>query len=122
MGAIGHDASVFKQDDAIGQADGREPVGDDERRAPFHEDAQGVVDLLFHLHVDGTGGVVEDEDGRVDEQRSSNRDALALTARERVAPFADDGVVPVRKLRDELVCPAARAAAFTSAISAPGRP
>ena len=58
---------------------------------------------LLDLHVDGAGGVVEDQDRRVDEQRARDRDALALAARQRVAALADDRVVAVRQLEDELL-------------------
>ncbi len=62
-----------------------------------------VVDRVLDLDVDGAGGVVEHEDRRVDEQRAGDGDALALAARERVAPLADDGVVAVGELHDEVV-------------------
>ena len=54
--------------------------------------------LLLHLDVDGAGGVVEDQDRRVDEQGPGDGDALALAAREGVAPLADHGVVAVGQL------------------------
>jgi hypothetical protein len=55
------------------------------------------------VHVDRAGGVVEDEDRRIDEQRARDGDALALAAREGVAALADDGVVALRAAHDELV-------------------
>ena len=61
------------------------------------------MDPLLDLDVDRAGGVVEDEHGRVDQQRPGDRHALALAARERVAAFADDGVVAVGEAHDELV-------------------
>ena len=53
--------------------------------------------------VDGAGGVVEDEDARVVEEGPGQGDPLALAAREREAPLADDGVVALREVLDELV-------------------
>ena len=47
------------------------------------------------VRVDRRGGVVEDQDPRVGEERPGQRDALALAARQREAPLADDGVVAV---------------------------
>ena len=105
VGAIGDDAPGLQQDDAVGQADRREPVRHDQCRAPFHEDAQGVVDLLLDLHVDGTGGVVENQDGRIDEQGPGDGDALTLAPRQGVAAFAHHGVVALGQLLDETVCP-----------------
>ena len=78
-------------------------MGHDQRRAVLHERAQGGVDLLLDVDVDGAGGVVEDQDRRVDQQGPRDGDALALPARERVAPLADHGVVAVGERADELV-------------------
>ena len=44
------------------------------------------------------------EDPGVDEERAGDRDSLTLSARERDAALADDGLVAVRQLEDELVC------------------
>ena len=103
LGTVRHDLAALEQHDTVGEADGGEAVGDHDRRAPFHEQAEGVVDQLLHLDVDRARGVVEDEDGRVDEQCAGDGDALTLAAREGVAPLADDGVVAERQLQDELV-------------------
>ena len=56
---------------------------------------------MLHLDVDGAGGVVEDQDGRVDQQGAGDGDPLALPAGERVAPLAHHGVVPVGQPIDE---------------------
>ena len=61
------------------------------------------VDLGLDVHVDGARRVVEDQDGRVDQQCARDGDALALAARERVAPLADHGVVALGELEDEVV-------------------
>ena len=105
VGAVGHDVPVLEQDDAVGQADRREPVRHDQRGATLHEHAQRVVDLLLDLDVDGAGGVVEHQDGRVDEQGAGDGDALALTARQGVAAFAHHRVVAVGQFPDEGVGP-----------------
>ena len=70
---------------------------------PGHEPLERGVDLLLDLHVDRRRGVVEHEDRRVDQQRAGDRDALALAARERVAALADDRVVALGQLPDEVV-------------------
>ena len=81
------------------------------------------MDLLLDLDVDGAGGVVEHQDRRVDEQGAGDGDALALAARQGVAALADDGVVALGQLPDELVGARRHArAASTSAMSASGRP
>src|SRR6185312_10639184 len=62
-------------------------------------------DLQFDLYVDGAGGVVEHQNGRVDQQGPGDGDALALAARERVAPLTYDRLVTIRQLPDEGVGP-----------------
>ena len=91
---VGHPA-VVDDDDAVGQAQGRAPVGDQQRRAALHERAQRGVDLLLGLRVDRGGGVVEDQHARVGDQRPGEGDALALAARQGEPALADDGVVAV---------------------------
>ena len=99
VAAVGDDATAFEHHHAVGEADGREPVGDDQRGAPAHERAQRAVDLELALRVDRAGRVVEHEDPRVDEQRAGDRDALALATRQRVPALADHRVVALGRAR-----------------------
>ncbi len=103
MRALRDDATALHHRDSVRQADGREAVGDDQRRATLHQRPQGGVDALLDLHVDRRGGVVEDQDGGVDEQCSGDCDALPLPTRERVAALTYDCVVALCQLLDELV-------------------
>src|SRR5690606_23966727 len=57
----------------------------------------------FALAVEGAGGFVEDEDGRVLEKGAGDGDALALSAGKAGSAFADEGLVAVGKVSDELV-------------------
>ena len=70
---------------------------------PGHDLAQRVLDLALGRGVDRRGGVVEDQDARVGQQRAGDRQALALAAGERQAALADAGVVAVGQALDELV-------------------
>jgi len=97
-------------------------VGHDQGGAALHEHAQRPVDLLFDLDVDRTGGVVEDEDRRVDQEGPGDGDALALATREGVATLTDHGVVALGQLTDEPVGARCTRAASMSARSASGRP
>ena len=60
----------------------------------------------FDLGVDGTGGVVEEEDPRVAEQCPGEGDPLALAAGQRESPLADHRVVAVGSALDESCAPA----------------
>ena len=103
MRAARGDLPALEHDDLVGQGDGREPVGDDERRAPAHDLGQRALDLLLGGRVHRRGGVVEDEDARVGQDRPRDGEALALAARDREPALADHRVVAVGQLGDERV-------------------
>ncbi len=83
--------------------DGAEAVGDDEGGAALHQVAQGILDQMFALGVQRTGGFVEDQDFGIGEDGAGDGDALLLAAGEFVAAFADDGFVAFVELQDEVV-------------------
>ena len=105
MGTVGHHPVLIQQHDSVGQRNGRQAVGDDQRRAAFHLNLQAGMDGLLHLDVNGTGGIVEHHHRWVDQQSPGDSDALALATREGVAPLTDHGVVSVGEVADELVSP-----------------
>ena len=88
--------------DPVGVADGGEPVGDHQggavaRRAEPHERLEGALHLALALGVEGAGGLVEDQDGRVLEEGAGDGEALPLAAREQRPLLADLGVVALRQ-------------------------
>jgi hypothetical protein len=92
-----------ENNDAVSQAQRGATVGEEEGGTPPPDRAQRRVDPLLDPGVDGAGGIVEDEDGRVDEERPGERDPLALATRERQAPLPDRRGVAVGQAHDELV-------------------
>ena len=78
-------------------------MGDDERRAAPHDLAQRLADAVLGLDVDARGGVVEDQDARVHDQRAGDGDALTLSAGQRQPALADDRLVAVGQGADERV-------------------
>ena len=103
LGALGDDPPVLEHDDRVGERDRREPVGDHDRRAVAHRGGEAGADQRLRRRVDGGGGVVEDQDPRVDHERPRDREPLALAAGERDPALADHRVVAVGKLLDERV-------------------
>ena len=93
------DAAVFEDDDAVGVGDRAEPVGDDEARAAFHQRGQAGLDHPFAFGVEVAGGLVEDEDLRVGQDRAGDGDPLPLAAAELHAALADERVVAVGQVR-----------------------
>ena len=74
-------------DDAMRLTHRAQPVGDDDHGAALGR-SRAMLRLQDRLAlvVERAGGFVEDQDARVGEQRSRDRDALALAAAERLAP------------------------------------
>src|SRR5688572_12298793 len=74
VAALLDDASALEHDDAIGLADRREPVGDDERRAPSHEPAERFLHELLRFRIERRGRLVEQQDARVTHQSARDRE------------------------------------------------
>src|SRR4051812_5629385 len=82
--------AIVQYDDAVGVADGGEPVSDDERGASLDQILEGSAHLSFALRVEMRGCLVEDQDRGILEQSAGDGDALPLAARELRAPLAHD--------------------------------
>ena len=81
---------------------GRQAVRDDDRRPALHRLPEAEADAGLGGGVHRRGGVVEDQDPRIDEQRPRDRDPLPLAAGERDPALADHGFVALGQLLDEL--------------------
>ena len=103
MGATLFDDTVVEDEDAIGTANGGEAVGDGEDGAVLHQVVDRALHLLLGDGVEGAGGFVEDEDGRIAQDGAGDGDALALAAAEDEALFADHTFVPFGVRHDEIV-------------------
>ena len=78
-------------------------MGDHDRGAAGEQAAHGSFDPRLGVQVDVGGGLVEDQDPRVGDQRAREREQLALAGRQLGAALADLGVIAARQLGDELV-------------------
>src|ERR1700691_635250 len=103
VGADGGNSAAFKHNDAAGATDGGEAVGDDNDSTAFHEVGKRGLDQGFAFCVEGRGGFVEDQHGRVVEDSAGDGQALTLPAGKAEPFFADDGVVTVGHAFDEVV-------------------
>ena len=97
--ALLDDASAVEHDDAVAVLDRRQPVRDDDRRAPAHQLFERRLDQPLRLGVERRGRLVEDQDRRVLEDRARDRDALPLAARQPDAALADDRGEALRAAR-----------------------
>src|SRR5271170_6896851 len=96
------DASALDDGDAIGAAHGGKTMRDHDGGAFGHEVGERDLHQRLALGVERRGGLIEDEDWRVLEQSAGDGKPLAFTAGEAKALFADDGVVAIRKIEDEV--------------------
>src|SRR5439155_19957516 len=98
-----HDLTALHHEDLVRAANGREAVGDYERRAATPQRAEPVLDRRLALRVEARGSLVEDQDPRVREDRPRDRHPLALAARQLDASLSDHGVVALLEPAHELV-------------------
>ena len=105
MAAGFNDVTAFQHHDAIGGADGVEPMGDDERAAADQEPRQGGLDLRLGLRVQVRRGLVEDHQRRVYQESARQGDTLRLPAAEPRTPLADDGLIALGQRADEVISP-----------------
>src|SRR5688572_7632009 len=78
--ALLDDLSFFEHDQPVRRLERRQPVRDGESRTSLDETVQRLLDLLLGVAVDGAGGLVEDQDARVVQDRPRDADALPLAA------------------------------------------
>ena len=83
--------------------DGVQPVGDGDGGAALAQMRHRVLHQPLGFGIERGGGLVEQDDRRVLDQRARDRDALALAAGKLRAALADRRVVAGRKRADELV-------------------
>ena len=65
MAALLSDPLVGDVENPVSAADGGEPVGYHEGRLVLQDHAQGLLYQGFGFRVDGAGGLVQDDHGRV---------------------------------------------------------
>src|SRR5690625_311612 len=94
---------LVDDDDPVRIADGGEAVGDHERGTPPGQFGQRQLDLPFGLRIEGRCRLVKDENGRVLQEDTGNRQALLLAAREPHTSFTDDGIESQRQALQQVV-------------------
>ncbi len=94
---------MVHDDDPVGFEHGREPMRDDDRGAALHQLFERLLHEPLGLRVERTRRLVEQQNRRILEYRARQRDALALAAREARAALAEERVVALRQLAQELV-------------------
>src|SRR5207245_37352 len=97
------DAARYKSQDEVWIGNRLEVMSDQQAGAPSHKSVEGVPDLRFTLHIKARHRLVQDQDGGVPDNDARNGDSLPLASGKGRSPLADDRVVSVFKLQDEVV-------------------
>ena len=122
MRAFLDDRAGLHHQNALRVDDGREAMGDDERRAPLHQRLERALHERLVLGVERGGRFVQQQHRRVLEDGAGDGDALALAARDRRAALAERRIVALRQSGNEAVRRGLRAAAAIASRVASGEP
>src|SRR5437667_3861963 len=95
--------SVFDDDYPVRVYDRGEPVSDDDQGPPLHQVSERILDERLGLGVNVRCRLIKDEDTRVLEESSCDRDSLPLTHGEGDTPLANLRIVSLRQGGDEFV-------------------
>src|SRR5262245_33935220 len=96
------DPSLVQHGDAVGIANCRNTVRNENRRAPLHDLAQMIENLVFGMGIDAGERVVENQNSRAPQQRARDRSALFLAAGEGDSALADRRCVALWETLDIL--------------------
>lgn len=96
MGAALDNLALIHDQDQVGFLDGCQAVSDHQGSTTLHDVVEGCLDMTLRLGIQRRGGLIEDQQRRVFEQRPGNRQTLALTAGKQHAVLADLSVQALR--------------------------
>ena len=103
MGSALDDAALLEHQDAVRIAHGGKPMRDDEHRAARHQTVHALLHDALGAGVDGAGGFVQNEHGRVRHGRAGDGQQLPLPLGEVCAVTRQQRVVAVGQMLDERV-------------------
>ena len=97
MRALLGNGAMLEDEDALGHANRRHAMGDQDGRAAFHDSRQCAQNSLFGERVHACQRVIQNQQTRIAQHRAGNGRALLLASGKRNASLADNGSEPVRK-------------------------
>lgn len=98
-----HDGPTIHDTNKVGILYGRKPMRYDERCAVLGEFGQRLLNKPFRFGIQCAGCLIEQQDGRIFEDRASKRDALALAAGQPQAAITDFGGISIGLGHDEIM-------------------
>src|SRR5712664_2746482 len=103
MSSALHYTAVTEHQDLVGVHHGREPVRDHEGGAAYGDALELRLDGFFGARIERRGGLVEDQDARVFQQRAGYGHALLFPAGELQSALPDHGCIFFRQAFDQIV-------------------
>src|SRR5262245_48136773 len=97
------DSSVAKHHDALGIANGREAMGDDEGGAIVSKLLQRVLHCLLALVIQRACRLIKNDDRRILEEDARDAQPLLLSTRELDSALTNIRIIAPRQRHDELV-------------------
>src|SRR5690606_34941707 len=96
--AVGYHTAVVQDDQPVNQAEHRGSVSNQQQCFAPGPVLQAVAQKVFAGVVHGTGRLVQQQDGRVEQQGPGQQHGLALAAGKQLTAFADRAVEALRVL------------------------
>ena len=103
MSALLNDASVIKDNDLVGIADGGETMSYDEGGATLHDGVHAALYQLFGVSVDAARCLIENQHWWISHRRTCNGQELSLTRTEVAAVGIQLCLVAVGQAADEVI-------------------
>ena len=94
---------VVHNDDPVRIPDRCQPMRDHNRGAVLRKPVEAFLDLLFRDRIQCGSCLIKDQDLRIFQENTGDRDALLLPAGQLCSALADVGIKPVRHLHDVIV-------------------
>ncbi len=101
--AFGHNPALVEHNDLVRVQHCADALGDHDHRRAKSGLCDRVLDLRLRLDIDGTRGIIENENRRFADESACNGDALFLAAREICAAFFDMGIIAFGHAHDKIV-------------------
>jgi hypothetical protein len=94
---------MIHDDDAVGGAHRRQPVGNDDCSSRFHQPLEGLLDQFFASRVQGRRSLVEKQQRCIAQECPANSDPLALPAGQPSATFTHESIQPLGECAEEVL-------------------
>ena len=84
-----HNFSLVYDQDQVCMLDGGEPVCYNDGGPVLHQLNDGILNQSLRFCIQGRGGLIQDQDGRIGHHCAGNADTLLLTPAELASAFTD---------------------------------